>query len=58
MNTNLHECFLEPRKARNTRKVSDLLSRFSRVSRLKMNSALSPHTSSFGEAAWLKEIQR
>jgi len=58
MNTSRHEWFMEPRKARNTRKeeCEKKLSRLSRLSRLKNNSALSIHHSELGEAVW--EIQR
>lgn len=55
MNTNLHKYLLEPR---NTLNMNVLLSRLSRISRLKMNSALSTQNSELGAFAWLKEIQR
>ena len=55
MNTNLHQYFLEPGKARKTRKEA-FEKKLSRVSRLKNNSALSTHHSELGEAAG--EIQR
>jgi hypothetical protein len=54
MNTELHECFMEARKARK----EEFRKHLSRVSRLKNNSALSTHNLELAAGVWLKEIQR
>ncbi|MGI6444131.1 MAG: hypothetical protein ACOX2I_00165 [Candidatus Ozemobacteraceae bacterium] len=54
MNTNLNECFWEPRKARNTRKGN--VTSWSAELKTTHHSSFITHNSPTG--VWLKEIQR